>query len=95
MGHAVSTFIIAIYRFFGASPPPSLAGTMGMPAALMLPRATLTLPGIAGTTMGMAVDANVRSFSRIREEITAHDRCTAITSASAGYCIPDSTRPPC
>ena len=35
--------------------------------------ATLTLPGIAGMvlTMGMAVDANVLIFSRIREEIRA------------------------
>ncbi|MCV5871206.1 MMPL family transporter, partial [Escherichia coli] len=37
----------------------------------MIPGATMTLPGIAGIvlTVGMAVDANVLIFERIREEI--------------------------
>ena len=68
----VSLFIIAIYRFFGVIATVALAGNMVMLLALMsLLGATLTLPGIAGIvlTMGMAVDANVLIFSRIREEI--------------------------
>jgi preprotein translocase subunit SecD len=68
----VSLFIIAIYRFFGLIATVALAFNMVMLLALMsLLGATLTLPGIAGIvlTMGMAVDANVLIFSRIREEI--------------------------
>ncbi|RMP17189.1 Protein translocase subunit SecD [Pseudomonas amygdali pv. lachrymans] len=68
----VSLFIMAIYRFFGLIATVALALNMVMLLALMsLLGATLTLPGIAGIvlTMGMAVDANVLIFSRIREEI--------------------------
>lgn len=68
----VSLFIIAIYRFFGVIATVALGFNMVMLLALMsLLGATLTLPGIAGIvlTMGMAVDANVLIFSRIREEI--------------------------
>ncbi|WP_407315217.1 protein translocase subunit SecD [Pseudomonas sp. nanlin1] len=68
----VSLFIMAIYRFFGLIATVALAFNMVMLLALMsLLGATLTLPGIAGIvlTMGMAVDANVLIFSRIREEI--------------------------
>lgn len=68
----VSIFIIAIYRFFGVIATVALAGNMVLLLALMsVLGATLTLPGIAGIvlTMGMAVDANVLIFSRIREEI--------------------------
>ena len=68
----VSLFIITIYRFFGVIATVALALNMVMLLALMsLLGATLTLPGIAGIvlTMGMAVDANVLIFSRIREEI--------------------------
>ncbi|MDB6047849.1 MAG: secD [Pseudomonas sp.] len=68
----VSLFIMAIYRFFGLIATVALAVNMVMLLALMsLLGATLTLPGIAGIvlTMGMAVDANVLIFSRIREEI--------------------------
>ncbi|CAM3125733.1 preprotein translocase subunit SecD [Pseudomonas gessardii] len=70
----VSLFIIAIYRFFGVIATVALAVNMVLLLALMsLLGATLTLPGIAGIvlTMGMAVDANVLIFSRIREEIAA------------------------
>ncbi|MES2820939.1 MAG: protein translocase subunit SecD [Pseudomonadota bacterium] len=68
----VSLFIMAIYRFFGLLATVALALNMVLLMALMsLLGATLTLPGIAGIvlTMGMAVDANVLIFSRIREEI--------------------------
>ncbi|WP_068828145.1 protein translocase subunit SecD [Pseudomonas sp. BMS12] len=68
----VSLFIIAIYRFFGLLATAALGLNMVVLLALMSALgATLTLPGIAGIvlTMGMAVDANVLIFSRIREEI--------------------------
>ncbi|UVE16808.1 protein translocase subunit SecD [Pseudomonas sp. LS44] len=68
----VSLFILAIYRFFGVLATVALGLNMVLLLALMsLLGATLTLPGIAGIvlTMGMAVDANVLIFSRIREEI--------------------------
>jgi len=54
-------------------------------AALSLFQATLTLPGIAGIvlTVGMAVDANVLIFERIREEM-ARGR-TPIGAVDAGY----------
>ncbi len=68
----VSLFIVIIYRFFGVIATIALGLNMVLLLALMsLLSATLTLPGIAGIvlTMGMAVDANVLIFSRIREEI--------------------------
>mgnify|MGYP002842898830 FL=1 len=54
-------------------------------AALSLLQATLTLPGIAGIvlTIGMAVDANVLVFERIREEQRAGR--TPISAIDAGY----------
>ena len=68
----VSLFIILIYKFFGVLATIALGFNMVLLLALLsLLGATLTLPGIAGIvlTMGMAVDANVLIFSRIREEI--------------------------
>ena len=69
----VSLFIMLIYKFFGALATVALGFNMVLLLALMsMLGATLTLPGIAGIvlTMGMAVDANVLIFSRIREEIS-------------------------
>jgi preprotein translocase subunit SecD len=53
--------------------------------ALSLLQATLTLPGIAGVvlTIGMAVDANVLVFERIREEVRSGR--TPISAIDAGY----------
>ncbi len=68
----VSLFIIAIYRFFGFLATIALAFNLTLLVGLMsVIGATLTLPGIAGIvlTLGMAVDANVLIFSRIREEL--------------------------
>ncbi|MFC0668944.1 protein translocase subunit SecD [Azotobacter chroococcum] len=68
----VTVFMLLIYKFFGLLAVVALAFNMVLLMALMsLLGATLTLPGIAGIvlTMGMAVDANVLIFSRIREEI--------------------------
>jgi preprotein translocase subunit SecD len=68
----VSLFMIARYGLFGLFA--DLALTLNIIllfAALTLFGATLTLPGIAGIvlTMGMAVDANVLIYERIREEL--------------------------
>ncbi|MCY1339895.1 Protein translocase subunit SecD [compost metagenome] len=68
----VSLFIIAIYRFFGFLATIALAFNLVLLVGLMsVIGATLTLPGIAGIvlTLGMAVDANVLIYSRIREEL--------------------------
>lgn len=68
----VALFMMAIYKSFGLLANIALGFNMVLLVALMsLFGATLTLPGIAGVvlTMGMAVDANVLIFSRIREEI--------------------------
>ncbi|ERI53370.1 protein translocase subunit SecD [Pseudomonas sp. AOB-7] len=68
----VALFIVAIYRFFGVLATVALAFNLVLLVGLMSAiGATLTLPGIAGIvlTLGMAVDANVLIFSRIREEL--------------------------
>jgi len=68
----VAIFMVLIYKVFGLLATVALLFNMVVLMALMsLLGATLTLPGIAGIvlTMGMAVDANVLIFSRIREEI--------------------------
>ena len=72
---AVVLFMFFYYRKFGAIANLALIFNIVMIVGLMsmLPGATLTLPGIAGIvlTVGMAVDANVLIFERIREEIKA------------------------
>ncbi|MDY7219952.1 protein translocase subunit SecD [Denitrificimonas sp. JX-1] len=68
----VAIFIVLIYKAFGLLAVIALSLNMvNLLAMMSLLGATLTLPGIAGIvlTMGMAVDANVLIFSRIREEI--------------------------
>jgi preprotein translocase subunit SecD len=65
-------FMILSYGLFGGYASIALFVNMAMIIALLsLLQATLTLPGIAGIvlTMGMAVDANVLIFERMREEI--------------------------
>ncbi|MGI3129705.1 protein translocase subunit SecD [Halopseudomonas pachastrellae] len=69
---AVLVFMIIIYRAFGVFASIALSFNLVLLIALMsMLGATLTLPGIAGIvlTLGMAVDANVLIFSRIKEEI--------------------------
>ncbi|PKF61056.1 protein translocase subunit SecD [Psychromonas sp. psych-6C06] len=72
---AVVIFMFIYYRKFGAIANTALLFNIVMIVGLMsmIPGATLTLPGIAGIvlTVGMAVDANVLIFERIREEIKA------------------------
>ena len=68
----VSLFVILIYKFFGVLATIALAFNLVLLVGLMsVIGATLTLPGIAGIvlTLGMAVDANVLIYSRIREEL--------------------------
>jgi preprotein translocase subunit SecD len=65
-------FMVLSYGLFGIYASIALFVNMAMIVALLsLLQATLTLPGIAGIvlTMGMAVDANVLIFERMREEI--------------------------
>ncbi len=72
---AVVLFMLVYYRKFGIVANAALLFNIVMIVGVMamIPGATLTLPGIAGIvlTVGMAVDANVLIFERIREEIRA------------------------
>ena len=68
----VMVFMLIYYRLFGLFANVSLmANLIILTAAMSTIGATLTLPGIAGIvlTLGMAVDANVLIFARIREEL--------------------------
>ena len=83
---AVLIFMAIYYKVFGLVA--NLALTLNLVlliAVLSLLQATLTLPGIAGIvlTVGMAVDANVLIFERIREEIRLGN--TPQASIYAGY----------
>ena len=79
-------FILFYYRIFGIAASLALTFNIVLLVAIMsILSATLTLPGIAGIvlTVGMAVDANVLIFSRIREELKrGRDPLEAI---DAGY----------
>ncbi|MBT5013231.1 MAG: protein translocase subunit SecD [Rhodospirillaceae bacterium] len=82
----VIIFMVVVYGRFGLMADVALfVNIMLIGAALSLLQATLTLPGIAGVvlTIGMAVDANVLVFERIREEIRAGR--TPISAIDAGY----------
>ena len=72
---AVVLFMFVYYRKFGVVANSALLFNIVMIVGVMsmIPGATLTLPGIAGIvlTVGMAVDANVLIFERIREELRA------------------------
>jgi preprotein translocase subunit SecD len=70
----VVLFMVVYYRVFGVIAVVALSANLVLLVAVMsLLSATLTLPGIAGIvlTVGMAVDANVLIFARIREELAA------------------------
>ncbi len=77
----VVLFMTLYYRVFGIAANVSLFLNLVLITGVMsLLGATLTLPGIAGIvlTVGMAVDANVLIFARIREELKEKDPQTAI-----------------
>ena len=69
----VLVFMLVYYKGFGMVANLALAANLVLIVGVMslIPGATLTLPGIAGIvlTVGMAVDANVLIFERIREEL--------------------------
>ncbi|MEY2863998.1 MAG: hypothetical protein RLY58_1705, partial [Pseudomonadota bacterium] len=68
----VAVFMIVFYRVFGVVANVALCMNLAMILAAMAAiGAALSLPGIAGIvlTIGMAVDANVLIFERIREEL--------------------------
>ncbi|MFS6536478.1 protein translocase subunit SecD [Idiomarina loihiensis] len=71
----VLAFMVLYYKKFGLVANCALAANLVLIIGVMsmIPGATLTLPGMAGIvlTVGMAVDANVLIFERIREEIKA------------------------
>ena len=82
----VVVFMVAAYGLFGFMADIALIVNMVLIlGALSFLQATLTLPGIAGIvlTIGMAVDANVLVFERIREEVRSGR--TPISSIDAGY----------
>ena len=71
---AVIVFMAIYYRGFGLIADMALFANLVLIVALLsLLQASLTLPGIAGIvlTVGMAVDANVLIFERIREELVS------------------------
>ena len=77
----VVLFMIFYYRLFGLAANISLMINLVLITGIMsLLGASLTLPGMAGIvlTVGMAVDANVLIFSRIREELNEKEPQTAI-----------------
>ncbi len=83
---AVIVYMVVSYGRFGVYADAALvANVVLMAGALSLFGSTLTLPGIAGIvlTIGMAVDANVLIFERIREELRAGK--SPINAAEVGY----------
>ena len=83
---AVVVYILVSYGLFGVFANIALMINIGLIiGVLSLLQATLTLPGIAGIvlTIGMAVDANVLIFERIREEMRMGK--TPIAAIDTGY----------
>lgn len=87
VGFVVVVLFMAIYyKWFGLIANAALfANLIFITALLSLLQASLTLPGIAGIvlTVGMAIDANVLIFERIREELNSGKSAQA--SIDAGY----------
>ena len=82
----VLLFILFYYRVFGVAASLALTFNVILLVAIMsILSATLTLPGIAGIvlTVGMAVDANVLIFSRVREELKRGRK--PLDAIDAGY----------
>ncbi len=79
-------FMLFYYRLFGlVANLVLLANVILLTALLSLFKAALTLPGIAGIvlTVGMAVDANILIFERIREEV--RNGSSPLASIGAGF----------
>jgi preprotein translocase subunit SecD len=78
--------MVVYYRLSGLVAVAALfLNVIGLLAAMAGFHATLTLPGIAGIvlTIGMAVDANVLIFERIREEL--RNKRTVLNAIDMGY----------
>lgn len=84
---AVIFFMALYYRLLGVIANLALILNLFLIVAVMsvIPGATLTLPGIAGIVLnlGMAIDANVLIFERIREEL--RNKATVQAAIHAGY----------
>ncbi|PKH04702.1 protein translocase subunit SecD [Moritella sp. Urea-trap-13] len=84
---AIVIFMAIYYRKFGLVANVALSANIIMIIGIMsmIPGATMTLPGIAGIvlTIGMAVDANVLVFERIREELK--EGCSVQQAIHRGY----------
>ena len=84
----VAVFMVVVYRLAGvvAVVALSLYGLFNLAAYALIP-VTLTLPGIAGfiLSLGMAVDANVLIFERIKEELRSGN--TMIRSIETGFSL--------
>ncbi len=83
---AVIAYMLTSYGLFGVASTAALAINMALIVAVLSAlQATLTLPGIAGIvlTIGMAVDANVLIFERIREE--ARNGRTPFSAVDIGF----------
>jgi preprotein translocase subunit SecD len=83
---AVIVFMAVYYRAFGMIANLALLSNLVFIVAMLsILGASLTLPGIAGIvlTVGMAVDANVLIFERIREELSA--RASPQAAIDSGY----------
>ncbi|WP_306519195.1 protein translocase subunit SecD [Rheinheimera sp.] len=84
---SVLGFMVIYYKWFGVVANIALTANLVLLIGVMsmIPGATLTLPGMAGIvlTVGMAVDANVLIFERIREEL-AEGR-SAVHAIHEGY----------
>lgn len=82
----VVVFMVIYYRLSGIVAVVALClNILGLLACMAGFHATLTLPGIAGIvlTIGMAVDANVLIFERIREEL--RNKKTVLAAIETGY----------
>lgn len=83
----VVAFFMIVYYFFGGiiTVLALLANMVVILGVMAMIRATFTLPGIAGIilTIGMAVDANVLIFERIREELESDEKL--LVSVRRGY----------
>jgi preprotein translocase subunit SecD len=82
----VLLFMLVYYRVFGLAANIALAANLVLLIAVMSSiSATLTLPGIAGIvlTVGMAVDANVLIFARIKEELA--NKMTPQAAINVGF----------
>jgi len=83
---AIAIFMAVYYRSFGVMAAVALGiNVVLLVAVLSILQATLTLPGIAGIalTVGMAIDANVLIFERIREEL--RNKNTPQAAIAAGF----------